>query len=160
MSTSVFTTFRLDDQLFGIDIRFVREINKQLELSPVPHGPDYICGLINLRGQIVTVLDLKRRLGFTDTHITNDTHNLIIKTDQELAANPDRDALLQDFSIPDKVGLLVDQIGDIVTVTDDTIAQPPANVGKVDGQYLTGVVPLQEGLLTILSLQAVLTEQN
>lgn len=156
MSTTVFTTFQLDEQLFGIDIRFVREINKQLELSPVPHAPDYVCGLINLRGQIVTVVDLKRRLGLEDTCLTSDTHNLIIKTDQELATSPDRDELLQDFSIPDKVGFLVDQIGDIVTVSDDTIAQPPANVGKVDGQYLTGVVSLQEGLLTILSMHKIL----
>jgi purine-binding chemotaxis protein CheW len=116
--------------------------------------------LINLRGQIVTVVDLKRRLGFDDTCLTGNTHNLIIKTDQELATSPDWDELLQGFSIPDKVGLLVDQIGDIVTVSDDAIAQPPANVGKVDGQYLAGVVPLQGGLLTILSMQSILEKKE
>jgi len=159
MSTSVFTTFQLNEQLFGVDIRFIREINKQLDLSPVPHAPDYICGLINLRGQIVTVIDLKRRLGFENTSITNETHNLILKTDQEITNSFGADEVTE-FAIPDKVGLLVDQIGDIVSVVTDTIALPPANVGKVDGQYLRGAVALPEGLLTILSMNAILKGAN
>lgn len=159
MSQSVFTTFYLEDQLFGLDIRFVREINRQLELSPVPHASGYIRGLINLRGQIVTVMDLKRRLGFDTTSLTDTTHNLIIKTDSELLSGPDL-GLAQELSIPDKVGLLVDRIGDIVSVSEDAIAPPPANVGKLDGQYLDGVATLKEGILTILSMNAILKGAN
>lgn len=159
MSMSVFTTFQLNDQLFGIDIRFIREINKQLDPSPVPHAPDYICGLINLRGQIVTVMDLKRRLGFENTHITDQTHNLILKTDQEIINSFGVDEVTES-AIPDKVGLLVDQIGDIVSIQTDTIALPPANVGKIDGQYLSGAVALPGGLLTILSMNAILKGAN
>lgn len=158
MSLQTFATFKLNDQLFGLDIRFIREINKQLDLSPVPHAPDYIFGLLNLRGQIVTVLDLKRRIGFEKTCITPQTHNVIIKTDQELPPSILQDTAYSGLSIPDKVGLLVDQIGDILTVSHDEIAQPPANTGKIDGQYLAGVVPLENELLTILSLNAILTE--
>ena len=156
MSMSVFTTFQLDDQLFGLDIRYIREINRHLELSPVPHAPAYICGLINLRGQIVTLMDLKHRLGFESTGLTDQTHNLIIKTDAELGAMADADC-----AIPDKVGLLVDNIGDIVTVSTDVILPSPANVGKLDGHYLEGVVSLKEGgLMTILSMKAILKEVN
>jgi len=155
MSNSVFTTFQLDEQLFGIDIRFIREINKQLELSPVPHAPDYVCGLINLRGQIVTVIDLKRRLGFEHTLITDETHNLILKTDQEIINSFGLNDV-SESAIPDKVGLLVDRIGDIVSVETNTIALPPANAGKVDGQYLSGAVSLADGLLTILSMNPIL----
>jgi purine-binding chemotaxis protein CheW len=155
MSTSVFTTFQLNEQLFGIDIRFIREINRQLDLSSVPHAPDYICGLINLRGQIVTVIDLKRRLGFERTLITDETHNLILKTDQEIINSFGLNEV-SESAIPDKVGLLVDQIGDIVSVETSAITLPPANAGKVDGQYLSGAVALSNGLLTILSMNPVL----
>ena len=160
MSQCTFTTFELEDHLYGIDIRYIREINRQLELSPVPHAPEYICGLINLRGQIVTVIDLKRRLGFKTACLTENTHNLIIKTEHEMLNSADREELLQDFTITDKVGLLVDQIGDIVSVERDTISPPPANTSKLDGSYVTGVVPLKNTLLTILSMPTILKGVN
>ena len=157
MSTRVFTTFNLDDQLFGLDIHFVREINRHLDLSPVPHAPQYIRGLINLRGQIVTVMDLKRRLGFESSGLTEQTHNLIIKTNAERGHYEEEE---EDCLIPDKLGLLVDDIGDIVSVESDQILPPPANAGKIDGAYVTGVVRLKDSLLTILSMPCILKGAN
>ena len=62
MALRSFATVHLNDQLFGIDILLIREINRQLELSQVPHSPQFVKGLVNLRGQIVTILDLNNRL--------------------------------------------------------------------------------------------------
>jgi purine-binding chemotaxis protein CheW len=158
MNTESFTTFELEGQLFGIDIRFVREINKQLELSPVPHSPAYIRGLINLRGQIVTVMDLKKRLGFSHSEVTNETHNLIIKTDQERVNVNWNGSESSSFSLTDKVGLLVDKIGEVVTLPSSELENPPANIGKMDGKYLSGVIKLEDQLIAVLNLKQILSE--
>lgn len=156
MATRSFTTFHLNDQLFGLDILLVREINRHLELTPVPQAPDYIRGLINLRGQIVTVLDLKRRLGLETTDQGAIRHNIILKTDAELTGQGNRKAQEEKLLLPDKVSLLVDAIGDVITVDEDAIDPPPANVDQLEGKYLTGVIRLDGTLLTLLNLNTVL----
>lgn len=158
MATSTFATFLLNDQLFGLDILLIREINKQLDISPVPHSPDYICGLINLRGQIVTLLDLKHRLGLGTCQITKDTHNVIIKTETELQEVANREHIADQVSIPDKVGLLVGKIGDVVSVDQHEINEPPANMGKLDCKYISGVVKLEKELMAILNPYQILSE--
>ncbi len=160
MATRSFATFFINDQLFGLDILMIREINKHLDLSPVPHAPDYIRGLCNLRGQIVTVLDLKHRLGLGHCELTNNSHNIIIKTDAELLELRNRDECDDDTHIPDKVSLLVDGIGEVVSVNDKEIDPPPPNMGQVDGKYIDGVIKLENTLLTILSMKNVLENLN
>jgi purine-binding chemotaxis protein CheW len=154
-----FASFYLDDKLYGIDILLVREINRQLDMSPVAHTPDFIKGLVNLRGQIVTILDLKRRLGRHSVNIGQDTHNIILKADNELAGMREdmNDETLA--TCADKVGLLVDAIGDVVNVDDDSaIEPPPANLNDVDGRFLSGVVKLENQLLGVLNVQQILAE--
>jgi purine-binding chemotaxis protein CheW len=154
-----FASFTIDNKLFGIDILLIREINRQLEMSPVAHTPDFIRGLVNLRGQIVTILDLKKRLGRSTTHIGPDTHNIILKSDSELSGM--RDDMNDDTLVTclDKVGLLVDAIGDVVTVEDDSaIEPPPANLNDIDGQFLSGVVKLENQLLAVLNVPQILAE--
>lgn len=156
MANRSFTTFLLSGQLFGIDILMVREINKQLEITPVPHANEYIRGLLNLRGQIVTILDLNKRLGLEKATVAQDSHNIILKTEQELQAlgiEPDQG----DFAATsDKVGLLVDDIRDVVIVPEQAIEPPPANMGKIDGQFLTGVIKQNNALVAVLSVDKLL----
>ncbi|MBY0405682.1 MAG: chemotaxis protein CheW, partial [Cyanobacteria bacterium] len=85
MATRSFATFHLNEQLFGIDILLIREINKQLDISIVPHSPNYIRGLVNLRGQIVTILDLNKRLSLGDSVLSGNSHNVILKTEAEVS---------------------------------------------------------------------------
>lgn len=152
MTTQSFITFTLNNTLYGLNIDYVREINRYLDLSPVPHAPKYIHGLLNLRGQIVTVMDLKKCIGLSVQKSDTVQHNVIIKTDAERQGGRGEEMPC----VPDKLGFLVDDIADVVTVDTQCIDPPPANVGQVDRKFLAGVVQLEETLLTLLSLNAIL----
>ena len=136
MKSRQFVTFGIDDYLLGIDILKVREINRVLDITPVQHARTYVRGLINLRGQTVTVFDLGRRLGLALREIAEESHNIILKNDA--------------------VGLLVDSIRDVVVAQDDEIEQPPANVGGIEGKFIEGIVKLEKDLLVILSAEKIL----
>ena len=82
MGVKQFVTFRLDNRLLGIDILKVREINRVLDITPVQHAPGYVRGLVNLRGQTITVFDLGTRLGLPPRGITGCSHNIILKQDE------------------------------------------------------------------------------
>ena len=131
MTKKQFDTFRLDDHLVGIDILRVREINRVLDITPVQHAPSYVRGLVNLRGQTVTVLDLGVRLGLSRRMLTEDTHNVILK--------------------PEDVGLLVDRIGDVEEADETAIESPPANIGGIAGGFIDCVAKLHKELIVILS---------
>jgi len=126
-----FVTFQIGDHLLGIDILRVREINRVLDITPVQHCPPYMRGLINLRGQIVTIFDLGVRLGLGPRKLTERSHNIILK--------------------PDTVGLLADSIGDVVETREEDIEPPPANAGEIEGKFIEGVLKLETDLLVILS---------
>lgn len=153
-----FATFKLDEQLFGIEILFIREINQLMDITPVQKAPEYIRGLINLRGQIVTVFDLGKRFGLDNREISNSSHNIILKTNNELAvvcSNAGCDELV---TSQDTIGFLVDDIGDVIEVEDHDIEPPPANLGEVDGRFLSGVVKLDNGLLVLLNVEEILSD--
>jgi purine-binding chemotaxis protein CheW len=136
MSISQYVTFRIDENLAGIDILNVREINRMLDITEVQHSPGYVRGLVNLRGKTVTVFDLGVRLGLAPRKITSDSQNIILKQDA--------------------VGLLVDSIGDVVETVDDQIEVPPANIGGIEGGFIQGVLKLTNELLIILSSEKIL----
>ena len=131
MSTKQFVTFRIDRHLLGLDVLGVREINRVVDMTPVPRAPDHVRGLVNLRGQILTVFDLGARLGLGARRIGRSTHNVILKSDA--------------------VGLLVDAIGEVIQADIEDIEAPPANVGGIEGEFIDGVVKLEKELLVILS---------
>ena len=151
-----FVTFRLDEQLFGVDVLLVREINQQMDLTQVQQAPDYVRGLINLRGHIVTILDLGIRLGIAPRQIDQQSHNVVLKRDDELVSvrsQGDREVLKTG---PDAAGLLVDAVGDVVAVPESEVEPPPASIGEVSGRFLSGVVKLEGDLLVLLNVENVL----
>ncbi|MBY0451017.1 MAG: chemotaxis protein CheW [Cyanobacteria bacterium] len=154
-----FATFNINDERYGLDILFIREINQHLDFTPVPHAPEYIRGLVNLRGQIVTVIDLKNCLGQGTLELTPLVHNMIIKTDAEMNELHIREELPpedQSISIPEKIGFLVDSIGDVVSIEDDEIGPSPSNTGGIDSKYLSGVIKLENELITLIHLPSIL----
>lgn len=134
-------TFYLGPQLMGFDIAQVQEINRQVQVTPVPQSPPEVRGVLNLRGEVMTVLDLRVILGLRPAELTPDSRNMILTFENE------------------KTGVLVDRIADVVTTTTDQIEPAPANVQTIDGRFFTGVVQLEGELLVILDLQAVLRAQ-
>ncbi|MCK4305580.1 MAG: chemotaxis protein CheW [Candidatus Eisenbacteria sp.] len=150
-----FATFFLGDARFGIDILMVREINRHLDITPVDRAPEFLRGLLNLRGQIVTVIDLGIRLGIGPRVIGRASACLVLKTSSDLAKHQEA-GLLEDDTADDVIGLLIDRVGDMVSIDEREIEPAPANVGAVDGKYLSGVVKLDDGLMAALRAKEVL----
>jgi purine-binding chemotaxis protein CheW len=148
---SQYSTFRLGDRLFGLDLMMIREINRILDITPVPHARAHIRGLINLRGQIVTILDLGVRLGLQRQAVIDSSHNIILKTTAELAQHRDGATTANDL-----VGFLVDAIGDVVEADEATVEPPSANVSEAEGRFLSGVIKTDAGLLVLLDIHEVL----
>ncbi len=135
-------TFYLGDALCGIDIKSIQEINKLIDMTRVPQAPDYVLGVLNLRGEIVTVIDLGRKLGLSPANITPDSRNIIINYQNE------------------NVGLLVDKIGDVVEVDTKKIEPAPANLEEIQGSFFEGVLKDEKVLVGILNLDEALKDNN
>ena len=138
-ATSQFATFYLGELLLGLPINQVQEINRHLEITPVPHAAPSINGVINLRGEVVTVIDLPRVLGLPNVQITKSTRNVVIHHEKQL------------------VGLLVDDVADILSITDSDILPPPANVKGVDGRFFRGVYTTESEIVVVLNLDETLS---
>lgn len=125
-----------------MDILKVQEINKLMDMTKVPQAPEYVTGILNLRGQIVTVIDLSKKLGLETTDFNETARNIIVNSDNEY------------------IGLLVSRISDVVEAHWDKVEDPPANIGGVQGAYFTGVFKTRDRLVGILDVQKVLAEDN
>lgn len=137
-----FATFYVGDLLLGIDIHQVQEINRQLTVTEVPHSKDYVRGVINLRGDVATVIDLRTILGLPSAEKTRDSRNLVVNSQGE------------------SIGFWVDRISDIHTLRSDEISPPPVKVEGVDGRLFKGVFKLEKEMLIILNVDEVLAGET
>lgn len=147
-------TFYVKDTLFGINILQVKEINDHLKYTPVPDSVSYIKGLFNLRGQIITIFDLSKRLGQGETVTGEKTRNLILKTDTETASIQDSSHILKTGD--DATGFIIDRISDVIEISEDDIQKAPANVGDISKEFISGVVELNKELLILLNIKETL----
>lgn len=137
-----FATFFVGDLLLGVDIRLVQEINRQLDITPVPNAPSHVRGVINLRGEVATVIDLRRVLGLPPAEETRDTRNLIVHSQEEA------------------IGLLVDKISDILTLRPEDVASPPSNIKGIDSRYFRGVHNRGSQIVVLLDVEQVLSDRD
>lgn len=135
-------TFYLAEALCGINLLDIREINKKMDMTTVPQAPPYVRGILNLRGQIVTVIDLHKKLGLAESVLDGQARNIIVNSANEA------------------IGLLVSRIGDVITARYDELEPPPANIGDVQGAFFTGVTKMKNQLVGMLDLTRVLEEGN
>lgn len=151
-----FCTFYLGDECYGIDILTVREINRQVQITPARGAPAAVRGLMNLRGQIVTVIDPAVRLGYPARELKKSTRLMILKTNADLASLG-----LSDLATNDELaGLWVDRISDVITVSEDQIAPaPPDQSGKND-HLLAAVVQLKEQVIRLVNPSAMLRQSD
>ncbi len=150
MAERQFATFRLGGNLFGINVLLVHEINRQIDVAPVELVPDFVYGLINLRGQIVTVLDIRKRLGVPISE-QSPAGTIILKTNAGLALCQ-ASLGTAERTAHDLVGFLVEEIGDMVSADDQQIEMPPAHVNGIEGRFLAGVIKLETELLVLLKI--------
>ncbi len=133
--TSQFCTFYLDKLLFGVELRTVQEVMRSLEVTQVPLAPQVVCGLINLRGQIVTAVDLRRRLELEPRPEGVPAMNVVVRSDDGA------------------VSLLVDEIGDVVEVEESTFERPPETLRGTVRTMITGVHKLNNRLMLVLDTE-------
>ena len=133
-----FCTFYLDDLFFGVEVEKVQEVLRYQGMTEVPLAPAVVGGLINLRGQIVTAMDLRKRLGLGDRDGKHSPMNVVLRTDDGA------------------VSLLVDEIGDVVEVEDDTFEAPPDTISAESRALVRGVHKLRDRLLLLLDTDRVL----
>jgi purine-binding chemotaxis protein CheW len=135
---TVLLTFYLGEALCGLDISQVEELNRFLGITPVPKAPPYVLGLVNLRGRIVTVLDLGKKVGLTPTVLTPASRTIIVQNAGE------------------HLGLLVDRVSEVAAVDQEQVAATPANLKGPASQFFAGVLKTDQGLIGILNLTRVL----
>ena len=135
-----FATFYVGSALCGINILNIQEINKHFEITKVPQASDYVEGILNLRGRIVTIINLGRKLGLDSVNKNKDNRNIIVNSEDE------------------HIGLLVDGISDVVTAKKEGIEPAPSNIGGVKGKFFQGVLKTEKQLIGILDIDEVLKE--
>jgi purine-binding chemotaxis protein CheW len=131
-------TFLLGEAAFGIDTEHIQEVVKVGDITPIHHAPPYIVGIRNLRGHIVTVIDLRIRLDLGAA-----------------TPGPESRILIVDWQ-GEPIGLLVDSVADTVTIDKNDITPPPPNVHGVQGRNFVGVYRTRERIVAILDLGTVL----
>ena len=135
-------TFMLDGEKYGINVMQVREVLRDIEIAPVPGAPTYVLGIINLRGNVVTVIDTRSRFGLPAIETNNESRIIIIETmDQTL-------------------GLLVDSIAEVADILQSQIEITP-NVGNDESsRYIQGVHSRDGELLILVSVEKVLNDDE
>ncbi len=139
MAVQQLVKFYIDDDAFGIEIKQIFQILKPQEVFKVPNTPPFIEGLINLRGKVMTVFNLRKRFNLPEKENDDNTKVLIIRMDDYL------------------LGFTVDSVSEIVRVQEEDIVETPPTLTNFDKRFLSGVAKVEEKLILLLNLQKILT---
>jgi purine-binding chemotaxis protein CheW len=155
-STTQLLTFKTQGRWYACDLLWVREILRQPAITPVDRAPPTVRGLIHLRGQILTALDLDQRLGLQAQTSQPGNRCVVFKSTVELArlAAPPAES---ELAGTDLLGIIVDEVGDILTRPDNLLPPPPEQMSGMDHACVGGVIPRAEGLVTLLNIGALLS---
>lgn len=135
-------TFYLGELCLAVEIGQIQEIMRGVTITRVPDAPPEVSGVINLRGEVATIIDLRRVLGLSQADKGRAARVLIVRSNDE------------------SIGLQVDRVADITTVEDADVLPAPPNVGRVDGRYIRGVCPRESEIMVVLDLDEVLSSRS
>lgn len=135
-------TFQLEEETYGINVMQVQEVLRYSEIAPVPGAPDYVLGIINLRGNVVTVIDTRTRFGLPTNEVSDNSRVVIIEADQQV------------------IGILVDSVAEVVYLRSSDIDSAP-NVGTEESaKFIQGVSNRDGELLILVDLNKLLTDDE
>jgi purine-binding chemotaxis protein CheW len=135
-------TFRLDGETYGVNVMQVQEVLRYTEIAPVPGAPEYVLGIINLRGNVVTVIDTRNRFALKEGEVTDSTRIVIVEADEHV------------------VGLLVDSVAEVVYLRQSEIENPPNAGHDESARFIQGVCNKNDELLILVELEKILTEEE
>ncbi len=143
ISTNQFIIVRIGNEQYGINIKIVDNIVRMQQITRVPKAQKYFVGVINLRGEIVPVMSLRRRFGTEDDEFTNATRIIIVKPEQQAT-----------------VGFIVDSVKEVVTLEEDQIEKNSISTDAEGQSYISAVGKYKDELISILNIQAVINDKE
>ena len=140
--TLQWVTFRLGDETYAINVMQVQEVLRMTEIAPVPGAPDFVLGIINLRGNVVTVIDARARIGLPSKEFDDDTRIVIIEAG------------------PQVVGIVVDSVAEVMYVKEAEVEAAPAVGNDESSKYIQGVVSRDGAITILMDLNKLLTDEE
>ncbi|MFC0118911.1 chemotaxis protein CheW [Pseudoalteromonas xiamenensis] len=135
-------TYKLEAETYGINVMQVQEVLRYTEIAPVPGAPDYVLGIINLRGNVVTVIDTRARFGLPSAEVTDNSRIVIIEAEKQV------------------IGILVDSVAEVVYLRSSEIDSAP-NIGTEESaKFIQGVSNREGELLILVDLNKLLTDDE
>lgn len=135
-------TFSIGEEEFGVDILKVQEIIRTMEITKVPRAEQFVEGVINLRGKVIPIIDLRRRFGLASKQYDKHTRIIVIEISNMI------------------VGFVVDSVSEVLRIPSGTVEPPPAVVAGLDSEYISGVGKLHDRLLILLDLDELLSNED
>ena len=141
IQSDTYLTFYLDEELFGLNIHLVREVLELTDVTRIPMTAEYMRGVINVRGHVVPVVDLRQKFGLTETEQTVDTCIIIVELDIDGESST--------------MGALVDGVQEVLTIAPGQIEATPRLGSRIDTRYIQGIGKLGEQFVILLDIQAI-----
>jgi purine-binding chemotaxis protein CheW len=135
-------SFKIGVEEFGVDILKVQEINRMLEVTRVPNAPEHVEGVINLRGKVIPIINLRRRFGMERKERDKDTRIVVVELSGKV------------------VGFVVDAVSEVLRIPRNVTEPPPSLVAGIEAEYITAVGKLEDRLLILLDLEKVLSMEE
>lgn len=142
MAEKQYVIFKLGNEEYGVDIMNVKEISEYKPSVKVPNTPKFVDGIINLRGDITPIINLKKRFHLEETEINSDTRIIVIHVKNR------------------QVGFVVDEASQVLRLSEENIEQAPELIAGVDKKYITGVGKLKDRIVLLLNLEEVLSDDE
>lgn len=135
-------TFRLGDEIYGVNVMQIREVLRYTEITPVPGAPYFVLGIINLRGNVVTVIDTRTRFGLSTGDVDNNTRIVIVEVDKQV------------------IGMLVDSVAEVTYLKESEIEKAPSVGNEETSKFITGVCNKNDELLILIDLERMIQTGN
>ncbi len=132
-------TFRLGNEEFALDILKVQEINRIVEITKVPKAPDFVEGVINLRGRVIPIADIRKKFHLKTKEVTKETRIIVVNIMNKT------------------IGLIVDSVSEVLRIDSSTIQPPPPLIAGLDSDYIEGVGKLDDRLIILLDIDKIFT---
>jgi len=142
MAERQYVIFKLDKEEYGVDIMHVKEISEFKESTKVPSAPSFVDGIINYRGVITPIINLRRKFSLIEKEVTTSTRIIIINLNNK------------------QVGFLVDDASQVLTIDEKDIDPAPELITRVEDKYINGIAKINERIIIILDLEKVLNEEE
>ncbi|MCP5002886.1 MAG: chemotaxis protein CheW [Planctomycetes bacterium] len=137
-----FLTFVLSEEVYGIKIHKVREIMAVIDITPIPQSPDYLKGVINLRGKVIPVIDLRLKFSMPETEFTHETCIIVVEFDSK------------------HIGIVVDSVSEVIEIKNDQVGDTPQFGQDLDTSFIMGLGKVKEKIIILLDIDNVLSSDE